>query len=117
MRSLTDHELRILRLVSLGQTHQEIADHLVMTRKGLTATVNRTIHKLGARNAPHAVHLAYQAGILRRERHGDHPGFIAHQRRGEDPWACDKGCPEGERAYRTEQRRKRQAASGEREAA
>jgi hypothetical protein len=66
------------------------------------------MRKLGATNAPHAVHLAYQAGIFRRERHGDHAGFTAHIRRGEDPWACTQGCPEGERTYRAERRHARQ---------
>lgn len=101
---LTDHELRVLRLVSQGRTHQEIADELVMTAKGVTPTVNRAIRKLGARNAPHAVHLAYQAGILRRERHGDHAGFAAHVRRGEEP--CDL-CKVGESAYRAARRQRR----------
>ncbi|MER7053424.1 LuxR C-terminal-related transcriptional regulator [Streptomyces sp. NPDC000351] len=109
--NLTDHELRVLRLVAQGSTHQEIADELVMTAKGVTPTVNRAIRKLGARNAPHAVHLAHLAGILRRERHGDHAGFTAHVRRGEDPWACTQGCPEGERAYRAGRRQQRKEAA------
>ncbi|MFJ7895946.1 response regulator transcription factor [Streptomyces anthocyanicus] len=109
--NLTDHELRVLRLVSQGRTHQEIADELTMTAKGVTPTVNRAIRKLGARNAPHAIHLAYQAGILRRERHGDHAGFTAHVRRGEDPWTCTQGCPEGERAYRAGRRQQRKDAA------
>ncbi|MEU5496135.1 response regulator transcription factor [Streptomyces griseofuscus] len=103
MTPLTDHELRVLRLVALGHTHQEIAEELVMTAKGVTPTVNRAIHKIGARNAPHAVHLAYQAGILRRERHGDHAGYTAHLRRHETP--CDD-CARGEIAYRRGRRSK-----------
>lgn len=109
MIPLTDHELRVLRLVSLGHTHQEIADELVMTAKGVTPTVNRAIRKLGARNAVHAVHLAYQAGIFRRERHGDHAGYTAHIRRREP--VCDD-CARGEIAYRAARRstRRQQAA-------
>jgi hypothetical protein len=58
----------------------------------------------------HAVHLAYQAGLLRRERHGDHAGFAAHRYRDEEP--CDE-CWAGERAYRAERRqRRRQEGSG-----
>jgi DNA-binding CsgD family transcriptional regulator len=104
---LTDHELRVLAMVSLGRTHQEIAHDLVLTPKGVTPTVNRAIRKLGARNAPHAVLLACRAGILdgRPQRHGDHPGFAAHQRRGEEP--CD-ACWDGEREYRARLRRQRQ---------
>ena len=104
--TLTEHELRVLELVSLGKTHQEIAAELVMTSKGVTPTVNRAIRKLGASNAPHAVLLACRAGLLdgRPQRHGDHAGFAAHVYRGEEP--CD-ACRAGEREYRTERRRKR----------
>lgn len=108
MTALTAHELRVLRLVALGHTHEQIAEQLVMTRKGVTPTVNRVIRKLGAHNAPHAVHLAHQAGILRRERHGDHAGYAAHLYRGEDP--CDL-CKAGERAYRNQRRQQRKDAA------
>ncbi|SDN18431.1 response regulator transcription factor [Streptomyces wuyuanensis] len=109
---LTDHQLRILELVAAGHTHAEIADELVLTHKGLTAAVNRVLAKLSARNAPHAVLLACRAGLLdgKPRRHGDHAGFAAHVYRGEDPWACTEGCPEGERAYRAERRRARREA-------
>ncbi|WP_432027425.1 LuxR C-terminal-related transcriptional regulator [Streptomyces sp. 1222.5] len=110
MTPLTDHELRVLHLVALGRTHQQIADELVMTAKGVTPTVNRAIRKLGATNAPHAVHLAYQAGIFRRERHGDHAGYTAHLRRHETP--CDD-CAKGEIAYRAQRRGARRQSSQE----
>lgn len=112
MSVLTTHELRVLELVALGKTHQEIASDLVMTRKGVTPTVNRAIRKLGASNAPHAVLLACRAGILDgrpQQRHGDRPGFRAHERRGEEP--CDE-CKAGEAAYRAEMRRKRRQKPG-----
>ncbi|WP_370269376.1 hypothetical protein [Streptomyces sp. V4I8] len=64
--------------------------------------------KLGAKSMPHAVHLAYQTGILRRERHGDHAGYAAHVYRGEDP--CDR-CKAGEKTYRTERRQQRRGAT------
>jgi DNA-binding CsgD family transcriptional regulator len=98
---LTDRELQILRMVSLGWTHAEIAHALSMTPKGVTPAMVRAIRKLGASNAPHAVLLACRAGLLdgRPQRHGDHAGFRAHERRGEDAWACGP-CAEGERAYR-----------------
>ncbi|MEU3528868.1 helix-turn-helix transcriptional regulator [Streptomyces sp. NPDC038707] len=107
MTPLTSHELRVLQLVALGYTHKEIAEQLVMTAKGVTPTVNRAMHKLGARNAPHAIHLAYQTGLLRRERHGDHAGYTAHLRRHEPP--CDD-CARGEIAYRAARRSRRTAA-------
>ncbi|MEV6146377.1 helix-turn-helix transcriptional regulator [Streptomyces sp. NPDC051992] len=97
--SLTDHELQVLELVAHGHTHEDIARQLVITRKGITPTVNRAIRKLGATNAPHAVLLACRAGLLdgKPRRHGDHAGFAAHLYRGEKP--CER-CWEGERAYR-----------------
>lgn len=106
--SLTDHERRVLELVALGNTHEDIARELVMTAKGVTPTVNRAIRKLGASNAPHAVLLACRAGLLdgRPQRHGDHAGFAAHRYRGEEP--CE-ACWEGERAYRTDRRAARKA--------
>lgn len=106
---LTPHQLRVLRMVSQGLTHAQIAAELYVTPKGLTAAVNRIHAKLGANNAPHAVFLACQAGILdgRPRRHGDHAGYAAHVARGEDP--CE-ACWAGERAYRTKRRRARKAA-------
>ena len=111
MVELTPHQLEVLRMVAEGRTHAEIAAKLVVTPKGATAAVNRVLAKLGAANAPHAVFLACQAGILdgRPQRHGDHAGYEAHRRRGEDPKQCDRGCWDGERAYRNG--RKRQANS------
>lgn len=99
--SLTERELLVLALVAQGFTHRQIGAQLVVTEKGVTPTVNRAIRKLGAINAPHAVFLACQYGLLdgRPQRHGDHAGFRAHERRGEDPWACT-ACAAGERAYR-----------------
>lgn len=101
-RQLARRELEALHLVAAGATHSEAARQLVMTPKGFTATVNRAMRKLGARNAPHAVLLACRAGILdgRPQRHGDHAGYVAHTRRGEDPKNCQLGCPEGEKTYR-----------------
>ncbi|MFI8962089.1 LuxR C-terminal-related transcriptional regulator [Streptomyces sp. NPDC053493] len=96
---LTPHQLHVLRMVAEGRTHAQIAAELVVTPKGATAAVNRVLAKLGAANAPHAVLLACQAGILdgRPQRHGDHAGYEAHRRRGEKP--CEP-CRAGERAYR-----------------
>lgn len=113
-RELARRELQALRLVAAGATHAEAARQLVMTPKGFTATVNRAMRKLGARNAPHAVLLACRAGVLdgRPQRHGDHAGYEAHIRRGEDPKQCQHGCWAGERAYRMEQRRARRAQEG-----
>lgn len=106
--SLTEHETRVLELVALGHTQQQIAQMLFITPKGVTPTVNRAVKKLGAQNATHAVYLACGAGILEPgRRHGDHAGFAAHMYRGEDPCAA---CREGENAYRRGRRAARNAA-------
>ena len=107
---LTPHQLRVLRMVSQGLTHAQIAAELYVTPKGLTAAVNRIHAKLGATNAPHAVLLACQAGILdgRPRRHGDHAGYEAHRRRGEDPTKCEP-CRLGERAHRQAMRNRNDA--------
>ncbi|MFE2485997.1 response regulator transcription factor [Streptomyces mirabilis] len=110
---LSDLEAAVLRHAAEGLTVEATARLLGATAPAVQDTRHRLMGKLGASSLVHAVHLAYQAGILRRERHGDHAGFAAHRYRGEDPWACTQGCPEGERAYRAEQRqRRRQEAAG-----
>jgi DNA-binding CsgD family transcriptional regulator len=108
---LTDNELEVLRRAAAGQTYATIAAELGYQEKSVSKMALRLARKLGATNITNAVHLAHVAGILRRERHGDHAGFTAHVRRGEDPWACQQGCPEGERAYRAERRQQRKEAA------
>lgn len=111
MTDLTVIELDVLRGSANGETYAETARRIFITEKSVSNVARRVMRKLDARTMPHAVHLAWQAGILRRERHGDHAGFTAHVRRGEDPWACQQGCPEGERAYRTGRRQQRKEAA------
>lgn len=105
-RQLTAHQLAILRRIADGDTHAEIAADLVLTEKGLQSAVRRLTVKLRARNAPNAIHIAHQLGILGRrpDRHGDHAGYQRHVRAGEDPCACPLGCWEAERAYRNRRR-------------
>jgi len=107
--SLTDHERHVLELIAHGHTQEDIARQLFTTPKGITPTVNRAMRKLGASNAPHAVLLACQAGLLdgKPRRHGDHAGFAAHVRRGEEP--CE-ACWDGERAYRRDRKGARKTA-------
>jgi DNA-binding CsgD family transcriptional regulator len=108
---LTERQAKTLRLAAEGMTHRQIARQLGIAEKSVSYLVSEVLVRLGAVNMTHAVFLAVQAGVLDpRRRHGDHAGFIAHQRRGEDPWACELGCPEGERAYRRERRAARRSA-------
>ncbi|MFE6412603.1 response regulator transcription factor [Streptomyces sp. NPDC057837] len=108
---MTKLELSALQYVSQGLTYAEIGQRTGYSQVSVQKAVIRVLRKLNARNRAHAVFLACQAGILNpKHRHGDHAGFIAHQRRGEDPWECRLGCPEGERAYRRERRAARRKA-------
>jgi DNA-binding CsgD family transcriptional regulator len=108
---LVDREIQILGLIAKGGSYAEIAAELHLAHASVKNYAHSAIKKLGARSQANAVHLAHQTGILRRERHGDHAGFTAHTRRGENPWACTQGCPEGERAYRAARRQQREAAA------
>jgi hypothetical protein len=91
----------VLRLASEGLSHRQIARQIGIVEKSVSYLVSEVLVRLGAENITHAVLLGCRAGLLdgRPQRHGDHAGFAAHERRGEDPWACES-CAEGERAYR-----------------
>lgn len=108
-RPLTPHQLKALRLAASGYTHQQIAAELGIAPSSVGKLNTEIFRKLGAKSMPHAVHLAHLAGILRRERHGDHAGYAAHIYRREEP--CDL-CKAGERDYRNARRNqpKEQAA-------
>lgn len=101
---LVEREIQVLKAIAEGGSYAEIAAGLVLAHASVKNYAHSAIKKLGARSQAHAVHLAWQAGILRRERHGDHPGYTNHQKRGEE--ACD-ACKAGERAYQVERRRRR----------
>lgn len=62
--ALTSRQDEVLLLVAEGFTNQQIADRLFVS----TATVERHVENirfsLDARNRPHAVWLAIQAGLL-----------------------------------------------------
>ncbi|MER7788575.1 helix-turn-helix transcriptional regulator [Streptomyces sp. NPDC097640] len=105
--SLTDNELAVLRGAADGETYAETARRIFLTEKSVSNVAIRVMRKLDAKTMAQAVHLAHQAGLLRRERHGDHAGYTAHLRRGERP--CGP-CRLGERAYRNAQRAGREAA-------
>ncbi|MFE0353625.1 response regulator transcription factor [Streptomyces nigra] len=104
MRPLTERETAVLRRTAGGETYRQIARDWGVEEITVRTTGARVLKKLGANTIAHAVHLAWEAGILRRERHGDHAGYNAHKYRGETP--CDL-CVAGERKYRAEQQRNR----------
>jgi DNA-binding CsgD family transcriptional regulator len=110
--ALTDIEHTVLEGRANGLTYTELADRESYAYISIKKAAARALTKLGARDMAHAILIACHAGILdgRPQRHGDHAAFAAHQRRGEDPWACTQGCPEGERAYRRDLKAARKAA-------
>ncbi|MFB7605244.1 response regulator transcription factor [Streptomyces gardneri] len=100
---LARRELAVLTLVSQGLSYGECARQLQppVAENTAKAHMKHILAKLGARSAPHAIFLACQAGILdgRPRRHGDHAGYEAHRKRGEDPKQCEP-CRLGERAHK-----------------
>jgi DNA-binding CsgD family transcriptional regulator len=101
-------ETSVLRHAAEGRTIEATAHLLDSTMPAVQDARHRLMGKLGANSMSHAVHLAWQSGIFRRERHGDHAGFVAHTRRGETP--CE-ACKSAERAYRNQLRTTRKAAA------
>ncbi|WP_369167822.1 LuxR C-terminal-related transcriptional regulator [Streptomyces sp. R28] len=105
---LTDLETTVLRHAADGRTIEATARLIDKSMPAVQDARHRLMGKLGATSLVNAVHLAWQAGILRRERHGDHAGYAAHTYRGEDP--CDL-CKAGERKYRNDLRNKPKEAA------
>lgn len=106
---LTDRQEKVLKLRAEGFSGPQIASALQMAVSTLSYHETVIVHRFNARNMTHAVFLACQAGILdgRPQRHGDHAGYEAHIRRGEDPRQCEP-CHTAERAYRRALKAQRQ---------
>ncbi|MEU9415204.1 helix-turn-helix transcriptional regulator [Streptomyces sp. NPDC048272] len=98
---LTDTELAVLAGAAEGDTYAVIGARLGLHEKSVSKMAVRAGRKLGARGITNAVLLACRAGLLdgRPQRHGDHAGYEAHRRRGEDPKLCEL-CSAGERAHK-----------------
>lgn len=101
MAELTELEQAVLRHAAQGLTIAATARALGKSMPAAQDARHRLLVKLGAQTTAHAVLLACQAGILdgRPRRHGDHAGYEAHRKRGEDPKLCEP-CRLGERAHR-----------------
>jgi DNA-binding CsgD family transcriptional regulator len=98
-------ELDVLQGAAAGESYAQTARRIFITEKSVSNVATRIMRKLGAQTMPNAVFIACQLRILEpNRRHGDHPGFVTHKRRGEEP--CE-ACWAGEREYRAELRRKR----------
>lgn len=61
---LTPGELLVLTRIADGRTHESIARELGVSRRRVTQVGTAAYVKLGARNAPHAVAIAYRTGLL-----------------------------------------------------
>lgn len=101
MAELTERERAVVLAAANGASYRELARQWGTREITVRGYGHRALRKLGARSIAHAVFLACQAGILdgRPQRHGDHAGYEAHRRRGEDPKQCEP-CRLGERAHK-----------------
>lgn len=99
---LTQDQVAALELVAQGYTLERAGKQLGVTRNAVKLRLHRAMAQLGAENSTHAVFLACLAGILdgRPQRHGDHAGYEAHRRRGENPKDCPHGCWAAEQAHK-----------------
>jgi DNA-binding CsgD family transcriptional regulator len=102
--------MELLRRIANGATYVQLAHEWHLAELSVRAAGSKVLRKLGANHITHAVFLACQAGLLdgKPRRHGDHAGFTAHLRRGEEP--CEP-CWDGERAYRRAGKATRKAAA------
>ncbi|MGW4050831.1 helix-turn-helix domain-containing protein [Streptomyces sp. NPDC004779] len=102
---LSDRQVQILQLRAEGYSGPQIARTVGIAVGTVDWHERVIVARLGARNIANAVLLGCQAGILdgRPRRHGDHAGYEAHRRRGEDPTKCER-CHTAERDYRNTQR-------------
>ena len=112
MAELTGRERAVILAAASGSSYRDLARQWGIEEITVRGYGHRAIRKLGGQSIAHAVFLACQAGILdgRPQRHGDHAGYEAHRKRGEDPKQCEP-CRLGERAHnratkkRTKQKR------------
>ncbi|MFE3583725.1 response regulator transcription factor [Streptomyces vinaceus] len=99
---LTERQYEVLQLVAAGRTYRQAARELGIGPAAVANRMEHAMRQLQASTPPHAVLLACQAGLLdgRPQRHGDHAGYEAHRKRGEDPKLCE-ACVAGEREHRS----------------
>lgn len=107
---LTPLQQQILQQLIEGHDQEAIAYIVQRSPANVCKQLQKMKEAFGAFSNAQLVHLAYQRHVLEappKQRHGDHAGFAAHQRRGEEP--C-QACRAGESVYRAERHAARKAA-------
>jgi LuxR family maltose regulon positive regulatory protein len=61
---LTEREIEVLRLIAMGLSNKEIADHLFLTEGTVKGYASTIYSKLGVRRRTEAVERARDLGIL-----------------------------------------------------
>ncbi|MFH9426022.1 response regulator transcription factor [Streptomyces sp. NPDC017529] len=99
VRPLSARQMEVLRHAAAGASIPQTARAMHLAVGTVHYHQQVIVTALRARNITNAILLACQVGLLdgRPQRHGDHAGFAAHFRRGEEP--CSS-CVAGEKAYR-----------------
>jgi DNA-binding NarL/FixJ family response regulator len=64
LRTLTERELEVLRVVAAGLTNTEIAQKLYLSESTVKTHVSRAMAKIGARDRVQAVIIAYDVGLV-----------------------------------------------------
>jgi DNA-binding CsgD family transcriptional regulator len=64
IKPLSEHEREVLSRISHGQSTKRIAVELWISKRTVDEYRTRIFRKLHASNAPHAVHIGHQEGIL-----------------------------------------------------
>jgi DNA-binding CsgD family transcriptional regulator len=68
---LSARELEVLALVAHGLSTEGIAGELFLSRNTVRSHVRHIHDKLGAQNRPHAVAIAFSAGLISIDEHAD----------------------------------------------
>ncbi len=62
--TLTQAEIRVLRLISAGNANKEIAAHLTLSEETVKKQVRNILSKLGAKDRTHAAMIGFRRGII-----------------------------------------------------